>query len=190
MSIKDEIHISIEGTTGSGNSIMYNYEHVGYWQQQAAFGYLALNFIHTFGDEEIYWISHHRRPISDFGNIWNALDKTSWACYALSILLICLVMIIINYYSNGKIDATDIMIQLSLGFFEPHLIKWQKKIELARLIISIWLILGITFNWFFNIDYRTMLLTQTFPPEINNDEHIDVFRDGVFMDLAYRTNSK
>ena len=52
-----------------------------------------------------------------------------------------------------------------------------------------WLITGITFNWFFNIDYRTMLMTQTFPPDIDSDKHIDVFRDGIFMDHALKANS-
>lgn len=174
---------------GKDGSTFFSYKTAGIFTSGSTFGYFASNYINTLGNEQFYWVSHHRRPISNLGSLWKSLDESTWICFAASILVISLIMMSINLlYAAPNLDdwtlePTDILLRLSLGSLEPHLIDWLPGVKAVNVLISFWLLLGISFNNFFNIDFRVALMTQIFPPDIESDAQIDVLRDGVFFDF-------
>ena len=54
-----------------------------------------------------------------------------------------------------------------------------------RILVICWCIVGFSFNTFFNIDFRTSLLTQKFPPDIDTEADFDITKDGLFFHRLY-----
>ena len=154
----------------------------------STFGFYALHYIPTFGNNEFYWISSHKKAFKNIGTMWQSMDETSWFCYLLSTLIISVILILITFNYDSEIDPTNITLRICFGVLEPYQIIWLKGVKSIRILVTIWLLLGISFNMFFNIDYRSALMIQSFPPKINSDENIDLFRDGVFMDYRFENS--
>ena len=177
-------------TIGGSIGLFFNiYRYTGFRQIGgigAAFGYLALNLVYTLGNEEFYCMSHHQKPLSNVGSLWQSLDRPTWGCFILAIFLLSVLLTFINILVIRKADVTDILLRITLGSFRPEEIKWFKELKSFSLIIVTFGIITLSFNWFFNIDYRTALMVQTFPPNIESDEQIDIFHDGIFADYELR----
>ena len=86
-----------------------------------------------------------------------------------------------------NIDTTEITLRMGFGWLEPHSLTWYERVEAVRLLVICWCILGFSFNAFFNIDFRVSLLSQTFPPDIDDADQVDLARNGIFFDIAHQS---
>lgn len=84
--------------------------------------------------------------------------------------------------SIKRVEAAEVVIRMTVGWLEPHCIDWYEGLKAAKILIVVWLLVGISFNLFYNVEFRSSLMTQNFPPDIDHLDQIEIFRDGLFYD--------
>ena len=155
-------------------------------------GTYALNYISIFSKEEFYLISHHKRPTSRTGDIWGSLPISVWGCYGLTIIVMVVTMFFISinireYINKSEIEPTEIFLRMAIGWLEPHCINWYKGFKSVKVLVICWLLIGITFNAFFNVDFRSSLMTQKFPEPVRIV--FDVTNEEVFKCVAISSHN-
>ena len=149
------------------------------------FGQFGPTYINTFGYSEFFLLSHHPKPYDNTGSLWKSLDWGTWGSYGYSVIVLISLILQTNAFFSHDLEPTDVILRMGLGWLEPHRIRWLQGIKGVKIIVLCWLIYGVSFNIFFNIDFRVSLTTQVFPEPINSDAQIDLFRDGIFLDEEY-----
>ena len=132
-------------------------------------------------------MSQHRKPILQPSNLWRSLDKWTWISYIFLILsltnFIIFFAIFIGVYS---VDVTELGMRMGLGWLEPHEITWFNGFKSIKVIVAFWLLLGISFNLFYNVEFRSSLIAQKFPGNIEDFDHVDILANALFIPSAYK----
>ena len=118
VTLLEEVHLAVDIT---GGMPFDNYKTFLFKQN------FAINYVSTFSTSKLYLVSHHKKPISNVGSLWTSLDLEIWACFMFAILTIQILVIYINIHFNVRnVEASDILLRLSIGILEPHAIQWYK----------------------------------------------------------------
>ena len=160
-------------------------------EQRLTYGDISPSYIYSFNVIQLYLISHHRKPLPSNVNLWQSLDRDTWFSYAYSTL--CLVIIVILFGPAleifRKVEVTEVIIRMAFGWIEPYKISWYKGYKSIKIIVVVWLFIGISFNWLYNVEFRSSLIAQIFPKDIDDFDQVDILGNGFFISSAYQGNS-
>ena len=112
------------------------------------------------------------------------MDNHIWTSYALSAIMLAVVMVFIGTFTMKKkrIDVTEDILRMAFGWLEPYEIKWHNNHLSASTLITMWLLFSVSFNMFYNVEFRSSLMTQKFPPDIDHMAQVDIFKSGLYYD--------
>ena len=131
-------------------------------------------------------MSQHRKPFLPSSNLWRSLDKWTWISYILIILcLTCFAIFFTISIQISNVEITEVIIRMSLGWLEPREINWSDGFMSIKVIVVMWLLLGISFNLFYNVKFRSSLIAQEFPDDIEDMDQLDILRHGLFVSSEY-----
>ena len=150
---------------------------------------MAFNIYSSGIHTDFHLISHHPKPFANTGNLWDPFDLETWLLYALGICALLFSVLLIRgiHDKSHSVDLSDVMTRMTLGMFEQHRVTWYENVASAQAVILLFSILGLTFNIFYNIEFRFFLITQKFPEPINDIIQVDLMKSGFFADYSSKS---
>ena len=89
-------------------------------------------------------------------------------------------------FEKQQIEITEVFLRMSFGLLEPYEFKWYNGIKSVNVLIIVWIITAMSFHWFYNIEFRSSLIAQYFPHDIDDFDQVDIFDQGFYVPLAYK----
>ena len=131
--------------------------------------------------EDFYILSHHQEPENEQGSLWNSLDLNVWAGYSLSGLILASVMLFFGSFIRKPVELSEVLLRMTVGFLEPHAIQWYPRVKGVKILLLMYLLYGISFNMFYNVEFRSSLITQKFPSNVESSHQVDVASQGHYI---------
>ena len=157
---------------------------ISHWDPPT-FGEYSMHYIYSLSSIEFYLINHHRKPLNISGSLWESMDQECWSGFVYATITLIINVLVIGHLFTDDVEISEVFVRMSIGWLEPHSITWYASIKSARICICLWLLLGISFNMFYNVEFRSSLITQQFPIDIDTFEQIDILRDGFYVERNY-----
>ena len=135
---------------------------------------------------EFHLISHHRRPLKVGTDLLRSMDKETWMGYLCSIVTITFIFICFGIYIGmDKIRPTHTLIGMAMILLEPYNVALFKGVKSMKMLVIICLLMAVSFNWFFNMEFRSSIIAQKFPDDIEQFEQVDILRHGLYIPMDY-----
>ena len=134
-------------------------------------------------------MSHHRKENVPSANIWRSLDKWTWITYVY--VTFSLLMVITSFgilIQDYRVNISEIIVTIALGWLKPCPINWYDGFKSIKILVIMWIIMSMSFNWFYNMEFRSSLIAQDFPDDIEHFDQLDILKNGFFIAQNYQGN--
>ena len=132
-------------------------------------------------------MSHHRKENVPSANIWRSLDKWTWISYVYVTFSLLIVATFFGLFiEDYRVVISEVIVTIAFGWLKLHAINWYDGFKSIKILVGMWLIIGLSFNWFYNIELRSSLIAQDFPDDIEHFDQLDILKNGFFITLNYK----
>lgn len=115
------------------------------------------------------------------------MDKATWTAYLCSILIVTTLLILFGaIIGKYQTSITDIIVHMSMILLEPYQVALDTGFGSVKILSLVCLLMAMSFLIFYNVEFRSSIIAQDFPDDIEKLEQLDILRSGLFTSFDYK----